>query len=222
MSQLNDVNEFSFVGTLVNKRALEKASYMTLGIFRKISSRNRVADYPRMVVYGEDVRTKLEKTDLHEKLVVKGYVSSSNPKKVEAKTGRTHNPPQIFVATSIEPAPTVLKENLGIEDDDGSDSGRTFIPDKNEIKLIGTVQRSYFGRGGNINILLAVTREEGKYLKFVHVSRFPFSSENTQEYAKPGTRVGVVGTVRTTRKPSPDGKKNVNYETIVADAIAPI
>ena len=147
--------------------------------------------------------------------------SSTNQKKVAEKTGRSHNPPQIFVATSIEPAPTMLKENLDMEVEGSIGSNRAFVPDKNEIKLIGTIHKSYFGKGGNINIILAVTREEGKYLKFIHVSRFPFNSENTQEYARPGTRVGVVGSVRTVRKPAPDGK-TVNYETIVADAIAPV
>ena len=58
MSQLNDINEFSFIGTLVNKRALEKASYLTLGIFRQVSNKRRIADYPRMVVYDDEVKEK--------------------------------------------------------------------------------------------------------------------------------------------------------------------
>ena len=116
--------------------------------------------------------------------------------------------------TDIGDTIEVIDERLGIE------SEGMFVPDKNEIKLVGTVNRVYMGKGGNINLIIASTREDGKYLKFIHVTRFPLKSENIMEYARPGIKVGIVASVRTTRKEAPDGKL-VNYESIVAEAIAP-
>lgn len=214
---MNDVNEFEFIGTIVNKNETEKADYFTIGTFRSMSGKRRVSDYPRIVCYDEEVRAALKKVELHDKIRIKGYVSSISPRKAaENKGQKNYNPPQIFVAESITPAPSMIDEVLNV-----STGNNTPASDKNEIKLIGTVNRSYYGKGGNINLVLAVTREDGKYLKFVHVTRFPAADENVAEYAKPNTKVGIVGSVRTARKEAPNGK-TVNFESIVADAVTAV
>ena len=112
---MNDINEFCFIGTIVNKKVTDTVGYLTIGVFRELLHRKRIADYPRIICYDENVKKQLESMENHEKILVKGYISSKSPRKEreerrarEANNERSYRSPQVFVAESIEPAPTML------------------------------------------------------------------------------------------------------------------
>ena len=203
-----DQNEFNFCGTIVNLFNGNNVTYTTLGV-TTLSGRKAYTDYPRIRIFDQELRKKIESIGVHNKVMLSGYISTNKPREDQ----RNDVPPQTFVCTDIKPAVSLIEADFAV-----AGKSSAMIPDQNKILVAGQVQRSYIGKGGNINLIIVSFREK-KYMKRIHVTYFPRRKENPMELMVPGTRVMVTGRCRTSRKEMPDGSVRY-YEGVVADAIA--
>lgn len=208
-SRATDSNEFKFCGTIVNIYQGSKTTIMTLGIstFGKYKRRN---NYPHICFFDEEVRKAATVFNIHDKVLITGYVSTSKKEDVRAE----NRPPQTFVAEQILPAKSIMDKNMNIATA-GSDP--VLAPDENAIRVIGTVDKAFTGRGGNVNLIISSFHDD-KYLKLIKVAVFPEKNENPMEYMRPGTRVCVDAMCRTSKREGHNGEIKY-FENIVASNI---
>ena len=201
-----DINEFKMCGVIVRKFLNEKSACIILRLTTH-RGRGAITNYPRIHFYTEEAVDMVKNLTIYDKVVVEGYVSSFK----EQKPGF---PPQSFVGTNAYSSKQYLAEHLGKDEDDVLGD---MYEDINEVTIKGTVEKAYFGSGGNLNLEI-ITFHDEVYMKRIRVTMFIKEDENPCALIIPGSRVLVTGRCSTVNKPNREGK-NIHYESIIANTI---
>ena len=197
----NDVNKFHFCGVMISKGS-NSAVTRTINMRMATRHNNRLyVNNPVVLVFDQKLQDKVEKIPLRVPVVVDGYISSKKQDKNAEKHGTFEYPLQTFVLTDIHLAADDEKDN------------------KNEIDLIGSIEKAYVGKGKVIHFIVVAFRE-GHYMKRIKVDLFPKDDMDYQQLIElmiAGTRVHVTGHCSTTSQDTEHGSRHTEF--IVVDSI---
>lgn len=196
----NDENKFHFCGVMVGKNGTKSTRTITMRMATKHNNRMYVNN-PIVLAFDQQLQEKIEAIPLRVPIVADGYITSKKQDKNAEKRTPLDRPLQTFVLTDIHLANEDEKEN------------------KNEIDIIGSVERAYVGKGRVIHFIIVAIRE-GHYMKRIKVDLFPKEGMDYQsliELMIAGTRVHVTGHCSVTAEDTEHGRKPAEF--IVVDNI---
>lgn len=195
-----DENKFHFCGIMIGKSGSAVTRTVTMRMTTKHNNRMYINN-PVVLAFDQALQEKIEAIPLRVPIIADGYITSKKQDKNAEKHGSFEYPLQTFVLTDIRLAGDGEKEN------------------KNEIDIIGSVERAYVGKGRVVHFII-VSFREGHYMKRIKVDMFPKDGMNYQQLMEmmiAGTRVHVKGHCSTITQESEHGQRPMEF--IVVDHI---
>lgn len=196
-----DENKFHFCGVMVGKSGTAATRTVTMRVATKHNNKLYI-NHPFILAFDQNVQEKVETIPLRVPVIVDGYITSRKPDDHSKDTKTFFDRPlQTFIMTDIRVANEDEKEN------------------KNEVDIIGNVEKAYVGKGRVIHFIIATIRE-GHYLKRIKVDLFPKDDSDYQELVNmmiAGTKLHVSGHCSTVSQETEHGQRHLEF--IVADNV---
>lgn len=184
--KVEDVNKCEFVGIMIGR----KESTRCLTVYFRCMTRQGAKSFNNSLMllsFDPQLNVKASAIPLRTKVRVTGYVTSSRKKaetstNVQETTEDTKNT-QRQTARGYED----LEQNFVFTNIETVDSE---TPDVNQVEIVGTVNRAFVSRSGNINFIINTVREN-RYFKTIHCVAFPKEEINYISMMAAGTKIWI-------------------------------